>query len=54
MPKISLGAGYRRFESCHSDHIAADDISSAATFLQKSLLTHFVAAPFQTGPASLA
>ena len=33
--------------------VAADDISFAATFLQKSLLTHFVAAPFQIKPASL-
>ena len=39
------------FESPCPHHVAADDISFAATFLQKSPLTHFVAAPFQTGPA---
>ena len=39
------------FESPGPHHVAADDISFAATFLQKSPLTHFVAAPFQTGPA---
>ena len=40
------------FESPCPHHVAADDISFAATFLQKSPLTHFVAAPFQTGPAA--
>ena len=35
----------------NASHVAADGISFAATFLQKSLLTHSVAAPFQTGPA---
>ena len=49
--EISLGAIPRGFESLPLRHIAADDISFAATFLQKSPLTHFVAAPFQTGPA---
>ena len=48
-----LGAGCRRFESCHSDHVAADGISFAATFLQKSPLIHSVAAPFQIEPAAL-
>ena len=32
-------------------HVAADGISFAATFLQKSLLTHSVAAPFRIEPA---
>ena len=49
----ALGAGCRRFESCHSDHVAADGISFAATFLQKSPLIHSVAAPFQIEPAAL-
>ena len=34
-------------------HVAADAISFAATFFQKSPLAHFVAAPLQTGPAAL-
>ena len=34
-------------------HVAADVISFAATFLQKSPLTHFVAAPFQIATAAL-
>ena len=41
------------FESPLGHHVAADAISFAATFLQKSPLTHFVAAPPQTGPAAL-
>ena len=50
----ALGAGCRRFESCHSDHVAADDISFAATFfIKKPLLAHSVAAPFQIPTASL-
>ena len=32
-------------------HVAADGISFAATFLQKSLLTHSVAAPLRIEPA---
>ena len=35
----------------NASHVAADGISFAATFLQKSLLTHSVAAPFRIGPA---
>ena len=42
----------RGFESLLLRHVAADVISFAATFLQKSPLTYFVAAPFQTGPAA--
>ena len=32
----SWGSRGRRFDSCHSDHVAASFISLAATFLQKS------------------
>ena len=39
------------FESPCPHHVAADDISFAATFLQKSPLTHFVAASFQIATA---
>ena len=35
----------------NASHVAADGISFAATFLQKSLLTHSVAAPFRIEPA---
>ncbi len=41
----------RRFESCQPYHVAADAISFAATIFlteQSSLLTHSVAAPFQS------
>lgn len=41
------------FNSPHLHHVAADVISFAATFLQKSPLTHFVAAPFQIATAAL-
>ncbi len=40
-------------ESVRPFHVAADDISFAATFLQKSLLTHSVAAPLRIEPALL-
>ena len=43
----ALGAGCRRFKSCHSDHVVADYVSFATTFLLKShRLTHAVAPPF--------
>lgn len=41
------------FESGLRHHVAADDISFAATFLLKSPLTHFVAAPLQIMTTSL-
>ena len=41
----------RGFESLCLYHVAADGISFAATFLQKSLLTHSVAAPLRIEPA---
>ena len=45
---IGLGAGCRRFESCHSDHVVADYVSFATTFFMKShRLTHAVAPPFR-------
>ena len=40
-----------RFKSSYPHHVAADGISFAATFLQKSLLTHSVAAPLRIEPA---
>ena len=44
----ALGAGCRRFESCHPDHVVADYVSFATTFLLKShRLTHAVAPPFR-------
>jgi len=49
----SVSVKRKRSESLQVHHVAADDISFAATFLQKSLLAHFVAAPFQTRPALL-
>ena len=49
--EISLRATARGFESHPLRHVAADVISFAATFLQKSPLTHFVAAPLQIEPA---
>ena len=43
-----MGAGCRRFESCHPDHVVADYVSFATTFLLKShRLTHAVAPPFR-------
>ena len=36
---------------CQCYHVATDGISFAATFLQKSLLTHSVAAPLRIEPA---
>ena len=39
-----------RFKSSYPHHVAADGISFAATFLQKSLLTHSVAAPLRNEP----
>ena len=42
-----------RLSSALFHHVAADVISFAATFLQKSPLTHFVAAPFQIATAAL-
>ena len=42
-----------RISSPELHHVAADGISSAATFLQKSLLTHSVAAPLRIEPVSL-
>ena len=55
---IGRRAGFRFLcrEACGFDphypyHVAADVISFAATFLQKSPLTHFVAAPLQIEPA---
>ena len=53
---ISLGAGCRRFESCHSDHVVASFVSLATTFYalrQKSSRTHSAAPPFQIEPTSL-
>ena len=44
---LDWGSRGRGFKSRHSDHVAADDISFAATFfVKKSLLSHAVAAPF--------
>ena len=44
----ALGAGCRRFESCHPDHVVADYVSFATTFLLKShRLTHAVSPPFR-------
>ena len=40
-------------ESATLHHVAADGISFAATFCQKSLLAHSVAAPLQLKPTLL-
>ncbi len=57
---LSLGSGLvlgQRRKLKHllgnKTHVVADVISFAATFLQKSPLTHFAAAPLQTGPTAL-
>ena len=42
-----------RFEFCSLHHVVADCISFATTFLQTSSLTHSVAPPLQTEPATL-
>ena len=42
------GSGGRRFKSSHPDHVVADYVSSAMTFLLKShRLTHAVVPPFR-------
>ena len=53
---IALGSGPRDrgFKSRHSDHVVADFVSFATTFLfKKSSLIHYVAPPFQIEPAVL-
>ena len=51
---LEWGSRGRWFESSHSDHVAADDISSAAAFYVshiEPLLIYFVAAFFKLAAA---
>lgn len=50
---LDLGKGVRGIYSVAIFHVVADCISFATTFLQTSSLTHSVAPPLQTEPATL-
>ena len=48
---LCLGAGCRRFESCHSDQTAADDIVCGGLFY--SILVYFPAGPAVSAPSPM-